>query len=416
MIRANVRTCVLLTAVLLTPALPAFAEEESDEAVELHYFWGDGCPVCDEQHLFLDDLQEEFDALTVSRHEVWDDEEGFERLRDTASRLGFEVRGVPVTVIGERHWTGFNEQIAAEIERTVKQRVERAEGASGDGISDGKVDVSNVRVPLFGEVSLRDAPLVLSTLLIAFVDGFNPCSIWVLTMLLALVVYTHSRVRTLLVGATFLVVTAAVYGGFITGVFGVFGAIAHRASVRAPAAIVALLFGLLSVRDYFAFGGRLSLTISDSNKVAIASRIASLVRGDRSIVAMVAMTAALALSVAVVELPCTAGFPVIWTGLVAGREVGPAAFAGLLGAYLVMYLLIELVIFAIAFFGLSTRRIREGYARVVKLFGGLVMVTLGWALVFAPEALYSFERSLALFGAAIAAGVAIRVVHRRIHA
>lgn len=404
-----VRNTLLLSGLLLATAFSALAEDGADSAVELHYFWGDGCPFCARQAVFLDELEQRFPSLSVSRHEVWYDQDGLDRLRATASRLGFEVRGVPVTVIGERHWSGFNDHIAREIERTVERYMER----SGD-ITDSQVDGTRVGLPVLGDIVLSGAPLLLSTLLIAFIDGFNPCSLWVLTMLLALVVHTRSRMRTLLVGATFLFVTALVYGGFIAGVFGVFGAIAHQATIRAVAALLALIFGVFSVRDYFLFGGRLSLTLSEANKAGIAARIGALLRGERSVGAMVAMTAALAFSVAVVELPCTAGFPVIWSGLLAERGVGAAAFAGLLALYIVVYLLIELVVFAVAFFGLSTRRIPAGYARVVKLFGGLVMLALSAGLLFAPHALYSFERSLALFGAAIAAGAAILIVHRRV--
>lgn len=406
MYRCIGRNSVFLAAFFAVTALSAVAGEESGDVVELHYFWGDGCPVCARQDIFLDELNEEHEALSISRYEVWYDEGNLELLRAIATELGFEVRGVPVTVIGDRHWTGFNDQIARAIEAEVARAIRSAEVGE-------EADVSSVSLPFFGEIVLTDAPLLVSTLLIAFIDGFNPCSLWVLTMLLALVVYTRSRVRTLLVGVTFLSVTALVYGAFIAGVFGVFGAIAHQASVRAVAAVLALTFGALSVHDYFSFGGRYSLTISDSKKAGIASRIGSLVRGERSTLAMVAMTAALAFSVAIVELPCTAGFPVIWSGLVAERAVDGSLFAGLLILYIFVYLLIELAVFAVAFFGLSARRIDADYARIVKLFGGLVMLALAAGLMFAPEALYSFERSLALFGAAIAAGAAIRVVHRR---
>ena len=41
-----------------------------------------------------------------------------------------------------------------------------------------------------------------------------------LTILLALVIHSGSRKRIMLVGTTFLIVTAAIYGLFIAGVFG----------------------------------------------------------------------------------------------------------------------------------------------------------------------------------------------------
>ena len=49
-----------------------------------------------------------------------------------------------------------------------------------------------------------------------------------------------------------------------------------------------------------------------------------------------------------VELPCTAGFPVVWSSLLAESGVEGIAFAGLLAVYLLVYLAIEIAILAVA--------------------------------------------------------------------
>lgn len=48
-----------------------------------------------------------------------------------------------------------------------------------------------------------------------------------------------------------------------------------------------------------------------------------------------------------VELPCTAGFRVLWTALLAEQQVVGAALLALLALYLVVYLLDELAVFAV---------------------------------------------------------------------
>ena len=77
-------------------------------------------------------------------------------------------------------------------------------------------------LPIIGEVDLQKQSLVVSTLLIALVDGVNPCSVWVLSMLLAITLHTGSRKKVLIIGLVFLTVTAAVYALFIAGLFTVF--------------------------------------------------------------------------------------------------------------------------------------------------------------------------------------------------
>ena len=75
---------------------------------------------------------------------------------------------------------------------------------------------------LIGTVNLANKSLLVSTLLIAFLDGFNPCSIWVLSMLLAITLNTHSRKRVLVIGLVFILVTGLIYALFNGGLFTVF--------------------------------------------------------------------------------------------------------------------------------------------------------------------------------------------------
>ena len=86
--------------------------------------------------------------------------------------------------------------------------------------------------------------LFLSTVLIAFVDGFNPCSIWVLSMLLAITLHTGSRKKVLVIGLVFLTVTAAIYALFIAGLFTVFKVVSFVGWIQVVVALVALFFAL----------------------------------------------------------------------------------------------------------------------------------------------------------------------------
>ena len=115
-------------------------------------------------------------------------------------------------------------------------------GAGGEENPGGEV----VTLPLFGEVDLQKQSLLVSTLLIAFVDGVNPCSIWVLTMLLALTLHTGSRKKVLLIGLIFLTVTAGIYALFITGLFTVLKVLSFTTWIRVVVALVSLFFARLA--------------------------------------------------------------------------------------------------------------------------------------------------------------------------
>jgi cytochrome c biogenesis protein CcdA len=110
-----------------------------------------------------------------------------------------------------------------------------------------------IEVPLAGDMDLSGRSTLLATVLIALVDGFNPCSLWVLTVLLALVLHTGSRRRVIAIGGTFLVVTTLIYGLFIVGVYSTLGLVSAMDGIRLVVAAFALTFGLVNVKDFFWF-------------------------------------------------------------------------------------------------------------------------------------------------------------------
>src|SRR5690606_22225179 len=123
-----------------------------------------------------------------------------------------------------------------------------------------------VDLPVIGPVDVGSASLVVATLVIGLVDGVNPCSLWVLSVLLALVLRSGSRKRVLAIGGTFLAITAALYALYIAGMYGVLSLLAHQRWVRMAMALVALAFGLVNLKDFFAFRRGVSLTIPEDRK------------------------------------------------------------------------------------------------------------------------------------------------------
>jgi hypothetical protein len=265
-------------------------------------------------------------------------------------------------------------------------------------------------LPWLGEIDLQLHPLVLSTALIALVDGFNPCSLWVLTLLLALVIHSGSRRRIVLVGTTFLTVTALVYGLFITGLFGVLSYVGYLWWIQLGVAAFALLFALVNIKDYFWYKRGLSFTIADQHKPGIYQGMRRIM--NRSGWGVMTATAAMALGVALVELPCTAGFPVIWGNLLTAHEPSPLAFAGLLALYLLIYLLDEAIVFGAVAVTLKVSKFEERHGRVLKLVGGMIMLFLALVMLLRPELMNSVAGSLGIFGLALFATALVMLVHR----
>jgi cytochrome c biogenesis protein CcdA/glutaredoxin len=381
--------------------------EDSGTEVELTLFWGAGCPHCAAEKAWLADAVVEYPQLTVRQYEVFHDADNRALLDKTAEEMGFEVIGVPVTLIRDRHWVGWSEATRDEIAAEIRN----PGGAEPVGAEPAKGKTSRVDVPLVGDVTVSSDSLVASTLVIGFVDGVNPCSLWVISVLLAIVVRTGSRRRVVAIGSAFLVVTAAMYALYMAGIYSAMGVVAHLGAVQLVVAVLAGLFGVVAVKDYFAYKVGLSFTIPDSSKPGLYKRMRA-AAGHQQLLPALAATTGLAVGVSLLETPCTAGFPVLWTGLLEANGVGAAEAVLLFLLYMLPFLLDEMVVFVVAVFTLRVTKMQERHGRLLKLVGGTMMLALAVAVVVDPAAMSDPLTALGVFGAALAVAAAIHLVMR----
>jgi glutaredoxin len=366
-------------------------------SVGIYLFWGDGCPHCAQAKPFLEGLARGDERVVLRSYEIWYHEDNREILQTMAGAAGFEPQYVPTIFIGSRYWEGYSEEIAREIEAALDACLDAGcpdPGAVVFGTAPAATPVppqpavpdsggasAILRLPLIGTVDLSSQSLLISTVLISLVDGFNPCSLWVLSMLLALTLHTGSRRKVLIIGLIFLTVTAAIYGLFITGLFTMFSVLSFTGWIQVVVSLVALFFGLVNLKDYFWYKEGLSFTIDDSKKPGIAQRIRRLMDPDLSFWSLAGGTVVLSAGVSLVEFSCTAGFPVLWTNLLTAQGAGSAAFILLLLLYLFIYQLDELAIFGAAVYSLRASRLEEKHGRILKLIGGMLMLTLAGVML-----------------------------------
>jgi cytochrome c biogenesis protein CcdA/glutaredoxin len=390
---------LLLALVALVPVGASAASTDPADPVgdpgpiEVIVFHGDGCPHCARMLAFLDDLQERYDDVVVTAYEVWRDTANQVVFRDVLAEYGEEPRAVPTVVVGGEVYVGYSDALADWIEEVV---VDLGAGRTPDEAGEFVVDV-----PLVGEVNVGSKSLVGATVLISFVDGVNPCSLWVLSMLLALVVHSGSRSRVFAVGGLFLLVTSVLYGLYMLGAYSTLSVVGRAGWIRLGVAIVAGTFGLLHLKEHWTPRGP-SVTIGAEHKPGIFRRMRRLADADQSLPATLGGTAVLAVGVSLLETPCTAGLPLLWTDLLADRDVPASGAVFLFLLYLLVFLVDELLIFGAAVVTMRATKMQEHHGRALQLVGGTLMLTLAVAMVAAPHLLESVTGTAVVFLAAAA--------------
>jgi thiol-disulfide isomerase/thioredoxin len=397
----------------------------------LYFFWGDGCPHCAHAKPWLEELSDRYPELEIRSYEVWNDRVNQGLFLQMLERYQVpEPYGVPTFFIGEYNFTGFYNELQTQLEAVVELCIHDGcadpgagiiPGASGDppqavaSVASGTPDDSqgrSITLPLIGRIDLSNQSLFVSTALIAFVDGFNPCSLWVLSMLLALTLHTGDRKKIVIIGFIFITVTAAVYALFIAGLFTFLTITSFAWWIQALVALVALFFAIVNIKDYFWYKEGLSFTIADEKKPGIYKRIRNVMDASHSFWGLAGATVVLAAGVSLVEFSCTAGFPVVWTNLLASHGVTAGTFVGLLLVYMLIYQLDELAIFFTAVFTLRASRMEEKHGRILKLVGGMLMLTLAIVMLYDPHLMNDLGTSMLIFGLAFGGALLVLLVHR----
>lgn len=96
---------------------------------------------------------------------------------------------------------------------------------------------------------------------------------------------------------------------------------------------------------------------------------------------------ALAFSVNLVEFLCSAGFPVMYTKILASQGLGTIQYYFYLLFYNFFYMLDDFIVFGFAFFTLNRFKFSDRYNRYSTLVAGILIFILGILLIFKPSIL-----------------------------
>jgi glutaredoxin len=380
-------------------AVPAFAQDP----VPLHVFVREGCPHCENFKSFAAASR----ALEPIYHDIAEEDarELFTRLQERIPTL---QQVVPTIVIDGRIVQGFDaaETTGRRIEKLVWRCVEKEEGCltmerflAGEGegtvtaggatcgeTCDAFETMFHFNLWFIGDVDLRDYSLPVISLLLGFLDGFNPCAMWVLITLLTLLISTRDWRKIWVIGGIFLFVSSAMYYLFIAAWLNVFLLIGLNAWVQKIIGLVAIGGGGFYLFEAFGKGPSVCKVTKREGRRKTVARMRRIVEAAEW-PAMILGVAVLAVSVSAVELVCTAGLPVVFTEILAFNPLTHLERYFYMFLYILMYMLDDVVIFGIAVATLHATGLTTRYQRFMFVFGGALMLVLGVLLIFNPDAL-----------------------------
>ena len=382
---------------LLCPSVGQTADAITP-GVDIEVFTRAGCPRCDAAKRFLDDLQQERPGLRIVVHDVGQDPAALARLQELGVTLGIRTLGVPAFALRGELLIGFlsapttGGQLKALLDKPLAPPGETAPAevcspepttSCPPETSGLPPEVDTIDTPWFGRLSVRELGLPIFTLVVGFLDGFNPCAMWVLLFLLSLLVNLQDRGKMVLIGGTFVVISGLVYFAFMAAWLNIFLWLGLSRPTQVVLGGIAVIVGSINVKDFFAFGHGVSFSIPAAAKPGLYVRVRRILQAENLLGALVGVVG-LAVLVNMIELLCTAGFPAVYTRILTLSQLPWWAYYGYLGLYNLAYMFDDSVMLLIAVITLGRRKLQEKEGRCLKLISGAVMLGLGVVLIAKP--------------------------------
>ena len=392
------RTSATLLLVLTVLANPAFASDVPPTVV-VHIFWAKGCPHCEKALDFLSRQQKADPSLDIRQREIRSDAVQRQKFFELARREGIKNPGVPLIVIGDQVSTGYyddattGQQILGRIDSCRRLGCPDSVDAAFPSSPEAPRNAGNVsnsplpaalNVPLIGEVTLSELSLPALTILLAAIDGFNPCAMWTLVFLIGLLLGLRDRVRMWLLGSVFILGSAVVYFLFLTAWLNALLALGDVLWLRRVIAFVALMGGAYYLKRFFATDGDSCKVTAPASRRRVLDQLRNLASEPRLWLALIGILA-LAFVVNLIELVCSAGIPAIYTQLLAMHSLPSEQYYGYLLLYIVIFMLDDVVVFVVAMTTLRLAGIGTRYVRTSNLLGGIILLLIGLAMLFRPE-------------------------------
>lgn len=327
---------------------------------KIFYIGSETCSSCQEFEEYVSglEIEEPFVFIDVRNQE---NEEIIDKIME---RGDVEQLVTPILVKGEESLVGFNSEVKRELNSWL-----------GLEYHDNS---------LVSSIAVEDRwGLALMTIVIGMVDGVNPCSIWALMFLITIMMgKKFSKKQMTTIGIIYILTISLIYGLFIVGVsfisHNIMSNIFFRVSVFSLASFIGISNILVSLKKKPV----VDFSISNNHKKKFLKFARLRLDEKSSFVRMVLASISIGIFASLIELPCTAGFPIIWNSYMAEFSVTGVEYSLFLALYIVLYVIIEFILLISVVFSMRKLLLSEKYGLSLKFSLGMLMIFLGASFLF----------------------------------
>ncbi len=371
-------------------------------------FVREGCSHCRDEEEFLTDLLEIRDDFTIFYHDIG--ETAHYQYFETLTSLEKIPRATPITLVGNTIIQGFGSAQSTGIriielldisqgKRTLDLSEFIAVGGSRGkieteitGACEKDVEICEtpeirhlVDIPFIGAIDIAKYSLPTISIILGFIDGFNPCAMWVLVTFLIVLLQIGDRKRMFQIAILFILAEAVMYFLILNVWFTAWDFVGMDKFVTPIVGLIAIGGGVFFLYEGATSDGTCKIT-NPEQRAKIHFRVKELAAKPLTWITAAGVLA-LAFSVNIIEFACSIGIPQAFTKILEINLLSTFAEQMLILLYTLFYMVDDFIVFGIALAGIEKLGITHKYSKYSNLIGGVLMLILGGLLVFAPELL-----------------------------
>lgn len=364
--------------------------------VNIYLFHSQDCSHCKAEIKWLEEIRENYDNVTVQEYEVTRNSDNASLESKVKKQFNTTTPIVPFTVIGEKYFIGFSDDTKSGITKMIDKYSneehrdvvdEVINGIDNGIITNGDKLDDKFTIPIIGEVNAKNVSLPIIAIVIGFVDGFNPCAMWVLIFLISMLMGMKNKKRMWTLGLTFLATSALVYVLFMFAWLNIAVSLIEVMWIRYLISIVALVGAFINLKSFYKSVAKKDSgceVVNDTKRKRIMKYIKKFTAEKHFILALLGVIG-LAFAVNLIELACSAGLPLMFTQILALNSLNTIQTITYVALYILFFLIDDMVVFTVAMFTLQLTGISTKYTKYSHLIGGIIMLLIGLLMIFKPS-------------------------------
>lgn len=353
--------------------LPQITKAENIERKEkLYIFSSPTCSHCQDAKIFLADLEKD-DSFNFSVQDYT-----LANNVDLVKEFYIDYKVpknyqglVPIIFVGDRYFVGFSEDIGNDLSAYLQDSYKAPEPVVKEG---EKI----IKLPWLGEINLLNFSLPVLAITLGIVDGFNVCSLGALVLILGLVIALHSRKKIFVLGFTFLITTAVVYGVMIFIWHRLFSLLApYVRSLELLIGVLSIVGGIYLLKEFYQ--ARKNGPICSSNNILsrLAPKVEKIFQNKTNWWLLVGVIILFSGAVTIIEFPCSAVLPVLFSGILVEAGLSQGLALSYIALFILFYLLDEIIVFLVAVLTMKIKIVSPRFIVFFNLLAAFIFLALG---------------------------------------